>query len=295
VRPTEQANAPTAPHPAGLLLGVCLAALLPVRVVHADLPTRIDITRVGECAAKHPAVIEVSEALNDAARELSLGSALKAALDRVNYSGANAEALYLKNPMNDLTSPVNDDAVREIIEDRYCTAGDSRPFTEVGIYRSSNETWLVFATPIELPRLEDPVTVAARVLELVNTARQRSRRCGDLQMGAAPPLTLSHALSEAATRHASDMALQGSFGHVGSDGSHPSERASQAGYRWRAVGENIAAGQSGPDAVVTSWLDSPEHCANVMGAQFKEMGVAFALAPRKNPVIYWAQEFAAPR
>jgi uncharacterized protein YkwD len=32
-----------------------------------------------------------------------------------------------------------------------------------------------------------------------------------------------------------------------------------------------------------------------MGPQFSEMGVGFALAPGKNPAIYWAQLFAAPR
>jgi uncharacterized protein YkwD len=32
-----------------------------------------------------------------------------------------------------------------------------------------------------------------------------------------------------------------------------------------------------------------------MNANFTETGVAFALAPGKNPAVYWTQVFAAPR
>jgi uncharacterized protein YkwD len=265
-----------------------LAALIPVCAVHADLPARIDITQTEECTVARPAAVEMSDALGDVARELSRGGTLAAALDGENYRAANAEVLYLRSRMSD-------EDVREIIEDRYCTANDRPRFTEFGIYRTTNRAWIVLASPIEPPPLEDAAAVAARVLELVNTAREESRLCGDREVAAAPPLTLSSALTEAAARHAADMAQHGSFGHVGSDGSQSAERVSEAGYSWRSVGENIAAGQSGPDAVVAAWLDSPGHCVNMMDPRFEEMGVAFALAPLKNPDIYWAQDFAAPR
>jgi uncharacterized protein YkwD len=102
-------------------------------------------------------------------------------------------------------------------------------------------------------------------------------------------------LTEAAQRHADDMAGPGAFDHRGSDGSEPPERITRTGYRWRAAGENIAAGQASADEVVAAWLDSPEHCTNIMGPQFTEMGVAWALAPSESPAIYWAQVFAAPQ
>jgi uncharacterized protein YkwD len=133
-----------------------------------------------------------------------------------------------------------------------------------------------------------------RVLELVNAARAQSRRCGRRQFAAVPPLALSSLLTEAAARHAEDMALSASFHHRGSDGSQPSERVTRAGYRWRSTGENIAAGQSTAAAVVAAWLDSPGHCTNIMGPQYTEMGVAFALASGR-PGVYWAQVFAAPQ
>jgi uncharacterized protein YkwD len=150
--------------------------------------------------------------------------------------------------------------------------------------------------PATLPvEPSDALHDIARVLALVNAARGESRRCGRRRQDAVPPVTLSRALTEASQRHADDMAGPGAFDHRGSDGSQPPERVSRTGYRWRATGENIAAGQVSADEVVASWLASPGHCTNVMGPQFTEMGVAYALAPSENPAIYWTQVFAAPQ
>jgi len=269
---------------------LCVAAFLTAGAVHADPPTTINTTRVEGCAGGRPAasIVELSEALNDVARELSRSGRLNDAIDRIGYPAASSGSLYVKGPTDDA-------AIREIIEDRYCTAVSNPRFTEVGVYHSGNETWIVLAARTEQPAVEDSAAIAARVLELVNATREESRRCGRHRFDAAPPLTLSRALTEAASRHARDMARQGSFDHRGSDGSQPAERVSRAGYRWRATGENIAAGQSNADAIVAAWLDSPGHCTNIMGPQFTEMGVAFALAPSGSPAIYWVQVFAAPQ
>jgi uncharacterized protein YkwD len=140
----------------------------------------------------------------------------------------------------------------------------------------------------------EPAAVAQRVLELVNAARAEARKCGRDQYDAAQSLTLSAMLNEAALGHARDMAARGFPSHRGSDGSLSGDRITRSGYRWRASGENVAAGQRDADAVVAGWLASPGHCATLMGPQFTEMGIAFALAPSKDPAIYWTQLFAAP-
>ncbi len=143
------------------------------------------------------------------------------------------------------------------------------------------------------PPLE-PFAVRQRVLELVNAARAEGRRCGGDTYAATHPLTLSRALTEAASAHARDMAARGAASHRGSDGSLSGERIARAGYGWRASGENVAAGQPDAESVVAGWLESPGHCATLMAPYFTETGVAFALAPEKDPDIYWTQLFAAP-
>lgn len=134
-----------------------------------------------------------------------------------------------------------------------------------------------------------------QVLELVNEARAQRRRCGWKRFEAVPPLALSDALNRAALAHATDMAERQVLSHGGRDGSTPGERATRSGYLWRAVGENIASGQSTTDQVVADWLKSSHHCANLMDPDYSEMGVAFAVASQGEARFYWSQMFAAPR
>ena len=108
----------------------------------------------------------------------------------------------------------------------------------------------------------------------------------------APPLKRHWGAAHA---HATDMARHSLFEHRGSDGSQPSDRATRAGYRWRTVAENIAAGARDAKTVVQGWLDSPGHCVNIMGPQYTEMGVAFVHVPTEEPDTYWTQVFAAPQ
>jgi uncharacterized protein YkwD len=102
-------------------------------------------------------------------------------------------------------------------------------------------------------------------------------------------------LNRAALIHAQDMARHDHFEHVGTDGSTPAERVARVGYRWRNVAENIAAGAPTAATVVDGWIKSPGHCANIMGAEYKEMGIAFATEAKSEAGIYWSQEFATSR
>jgi len=268
-----------------LVYGVLgLAAVHTNLAAQADPPAAIEVATA--CGTERSAASEVAfdDALNAVARELSYDGELDDAIEHVGYPAAKSKSLYLRGPTGDTL-------IREIIADVYCVGVRDEGFTEVGAYHFYNETWIVLAARAELPKPEDAAIIEARVLELVNAARAESRRCGDRELVAAPPLTLSHELTEAASRHAHDMALHGSFDHLGSDGSQPAERVTEAHYRWRSTGENIAAGQRNAEAVVTAWLDSPEHCENIMGTQFGEMGVAYGLAPSQRPEIYWTQVF----
>ncbi len=110
-----------------------------------------------------------------------------------------------------------------------------------------------------------------------------------------PPLKLSPILSRAALAHAKDMSAHKLFEHRGSDGSMPADRALRAGYNWMAVGENIAEGAATAEIVVQGWLDSPGHCVNIMGAQFREMGLAYFTDFAHKGDIYWAQTFGTEK
>jgi uncharacterized protein YkwD len=131
------------------------------------------------------------------------------------------------------------------------------------------------------------------VLRLVNDARGRPRVCGDRSLPAAPPLAWSDQLAQAALVHSRDMAQRNYFDHLEPGGASVADRATKTGYRWRVVGENIAAGQGSAKQVVAGWLASPGHCENIMSREFAEMGAAYAINPHSALEIYWTQAFGA--
>jgi len=155
--------------------------------------------------------------------------------------------------------------------------------------------WIVVAAPLTLPTADAMPKVAARVLGLINEARSKSRKCGARAFPPAPPLTLSPLLSRAALAHAKDMSAHKLFEHRGSDGSKPADRVLRAGYDWAAVAENIALGAATAEVVVQGWLDSPGHCVNIMGAQYREMGLAYFTDFERKGDIYWAQTFGTQK
>ena len=88
-----------------------------------------------------------------------------------------------------------------------------------------------------------------------------------------PPLRVDRRLARAAQAHARDMADNDFFAHEGSDRSDSGVRARRAGYDWRAVGENIAAGLASPEATVTDWMASPGHRRNMLDPVFRDAGI----------------------
>jgi len=134
----------------------------------------------------------------------------------------------------------------------------------------------------------------ARVLDLVNAARGKARKCGSVRYTAASPLRESRDLDEAAKRHARDMVRRKFFEHTGSDGSQPKDRVLRAGYQSRLTGENIALGPQSAEEVVAGWLASPGHCENIMDSRFQDMGIAVA-SGRGRGQVYWVQTFGSPR
>lgn len=133
------------------------------------------------------------------------------------------------------------------------------------------------------------------LLDRVNEARSQPRQCGDQNFDAAKPLAWNCKLQDAARAHSEDMIELEYFSHTGPEGVQTGKRVNDRGYTWLAVGENIAMGQDSVDRVVDGWLSSPGHCANIMNAEFTEMGAARIEAPGSKYSPFWTQVFARPR
>jgi uncharacterized protein YkwD len=126
-----------------------------------------------------------------------------------------------------------------------------------------------------------------RVLELTNIERSKL---------SLPPLTFNTQLLNAAATHSQNMALQDFFSHTGKDGSSLASRISATGYQFSAAAENIAAGSSTPEQVVSSWMNSSGHRANILNPNLKEIGIGYYFLAddtgRVNFNHYWTQVFA---
>ncbi|MGF1833576.1 CAP domain-containing protein [Photobacterium sanguinicancri] len=151
--------------------------------------------------------------------------------------------------------------------------------------------------PIPTPEpMPDPDgTFADQMLTAVNAARAVGRNCGSTFYPAVAPLTWDAKLQSAAQVHSTNMANYNFFNHTGLDGKSASDRVTDQGYAWRSVAENIAAGQKDIDTVMTTWLNSPGHCKNIMGSNYTQMGSAYDMNSGSQYNIYWTQVFATPQ
>ena len=176
----------------------------------------------------------------------------------------------------------------------YCSALLDNQFADIGIRRARNEWQVVLARPVLDAQLGDERSASKALLLQVNAARAKPRLCGRQRFAAARPLTWSTALGTAAQRHSRAMANENFFAHRDPNGDLPADRAWDAGYRGRQIGENIAAGQGSPSKAMAGWLASPGHCANLMNPMFTQVGAAFAENSRSDNSVYWTMVFGAP-
>jgi uncharacterized protein YkwD len=139
--------------------------------------------------------------------------------------------------------------------------------------------------------------VQAALVARINSWRAQGADCGSAgRFKPAAPLAWNRALALAARRHSEDMAARNFFAHASLSGSQPAQRVSAAGYEWRAVAENIAAGRYTPAEVIDQWIASPGHCANLMSPEFVHVGAACVVGGRANEYdSYWTLNLAAPR
>jgi uncharacterized protein YkwD len=104
-------------------------------------------------------------------------------------------------------------------------------------------------------------------------------------------LTVNAKLTSSAQDYADHLAGDGAFSHT--DGSVLASRVTAAGYQYRFVGENLAMGQSTPRNVVTAWMNSPDHRANMLDPRFTQMGVG--VARRSDGRLIWCIDFGWPQ
>ena len=121
------------------------------------------------------------------------------------------------------------------------------------------------------------INFAQEVLELVNYERAKEHL---------KPLKLSSSMNHYAQIRAKEITKK--FSHTRPSGYFCFTVIPKP---YRTVGENIAAGQRSANEVVTAWMNSPDHRANIMNPKFRELGMGYLYLQDSKYKHYWAQLF----
>jgi len=96
------------------------------------------------------------------------------------------------------------------------------------------------------------------------------------------PLANNEKLAQAAALKAGDMFENQYWAHESPSGATPWQWLDQAGYAFDYAGENLAKNFHTAESTMAAWMASPDHRANVLGAQYAEVGFAVIEGVLKN-------------
>lgn len=118
-------------------------------------------------------------------------------------------------------------------------------------------------------------TPASIVLNEVNELRKQKKL---------PLLSLDPALTQAAQKRAVELGTL--FSHTRPNGTTCFTVLDEMNISYRSVAENVAQGQRSPQEVVQGWRNSQGHYRNMMGTDFRKIGIGYDARTRS-----WVQLF----
>ena len=131
---------------------------------------------------------------------------------------------------------------------------------------------------INIPTIDSSVTdFENEVVRLVNEIRVEN---------GLKPLTQNWELSRVARYKSQDMKDNKYFSHTSPVYGTPFTMIKNFGISYKSAGENIAKGYASPQAVVNGWMNSSGHRANILNANYTEIGVGYVADGK-----YWTQMF----
>jgi uncharacterized protein YkwD len=133
-----------------------------------------------------------------------------------------------------------------------------------------------------------PVSWQTSMLNVINRERQAA---------GLSTITSCGALNRTAQAYADVLIGTRDISHTGPNGSTLQTRVAASGYvGWTNIGENLAAGQGTVDEVMTAWLGSSGHRANIMKPEFTHVGFGRTKGLYKDNTVeswFWVQNFGA--
>ncbi|OIJ13285.1 hypothetical protein BKP37_12360 [Anaerobacillus alkalilacustris] len=133
---------------------------------------------------------------------------------------------------------------------------------------------------LKIPYYDQIKKIEHKVIELTNQERAK--------FGLAP-LKPNLELSQVARNKSNDMRDNDYFSHVSPTYGSPFDMIRDFGITFDGGAENIAQGQTTPDVVLKSWMNSPGHRQNILNKKMTTIGVGYAKGGTGRH--YWTQMF----
>lgn len=119
--------------------------------------------------------------------------------------------------------------------------------------------------------------VEQEVVRLVNVERAKA---------GLPALKIDWELARVAEHKSEDMKNKRYFSHTSPTYGSPFNMIKSYGINYRSAGENIAQGQRSAQQVMTAWMNSSGHRANILNKNYTHIGVGYVADGH-----YWTQMF----
>jgi uncharacterized YkwD family protein/spore coat assembly protein SafA len=140
--------------------------------------------------------------------------------------------------------------------------------------------WIYPGDKVYVPNIDQVKSIEQQVIDLTNQERQKR---------GLNPLHLDWEVARVARYKSTEMRDKNYFAHESPTYGSPFQMLTAFDVNYRGAGENIAAGQTTPQEVVNSWMNSEGHRRNILDPNFTHIGVGYATGGSYG--FYWTQMF----
>lgn len=165
---------------------------------------------------------------------------------------------------------------------------DKKPFAPIQTATKAAQSVIDIVVPKKKESAVGNTLIAVNIIDATNKERV---------VEGLVPLTPNDKLTASAKIKTEDMIKNGYFEHISPNGVSVSDLGSVVGYNYVVMGENLALGNfTGADDLVTAWMNSPGHRANILNTSYVEIGIYAAQGEYQGRKVWFAvQHFGTTR